>query len=204
MSEGTQHQVGGYEMKGLSVFLAFLVLTLVIVIAVKTANPNTNSIQHHITNADTNSKSPIQNENCLYPGYGEVNDGSVTLDEKGITANVGERVETNGTITGKMYNVGENGKSSRPCYYDGNMTLRAYLGPKMSKSSWSYMSGKLRSVNGTMNITVEPSTVYLAAGGTVNFRVNIAPKKKGVYCLYIVAFGESGWKSWDFIEVDVK
>jgi len=203
MSGGTQRQGGGYEMSRLSVFLAFLVLVLIIVIAVNTANPNTNSIQHHITNADTNSKSPIQNENCLYPGYGEFNAGSVTLDEKGVTASVGEKVEINGTIMGKMYNVGENGKSSHPCYYNGNVTLRAYLGPKISKSSWSYMSGKLRSVNGTMNITVEPSTVYLTANGTVTFTVKITPEKKGVYYLYIVAFGESGWKSWSFVEVDV-
>ncbi len=189
-------------MRKLPAILMFLTVVLLTVVAVNIVNPS-DKTPHHTAGTSTVLNSSVQNPNCLHPGYGEFNAGSIELKEGKIKARVGEVVEVKGTITGKGYRVGESGKPGRACYYDGKVALRDYLGPNVSKSSWSYMSEKLKTVNGTMRVIVRPSIVYLSPNGTIDFRVKIVPEKKGVYYLYMVAFGEKGWKSWGFVEVDV-
>ncbi|WP_456450630.1 hypothetical protein [Palaeococcus sp. (in: euryarchaeotes)] len=149
----------------------------------------------------TSNNTPIQG--CMHPGYGEFNIDSIKLSKKEIIIHEGERVEVRGSITGKEYHVGEAGGSKNTCYYDGCVVLRAYLGPEASKSSWSYMSGKLTEIEG-LNVKITPQKFCLKSNETIEFQVEVIAQKAGTYYLYIVAFGEKGWKSWDVIEIKVR
>jgi hypothetical protein len=136
-------------------------------------------------------------QKCMHPAYGEFNTKLIKLSKRKIVVHAGEQAEVKGNITGKEYQVG-----AATCYYDGNLTLKVYLGPKTPKDSWSYMAGKLSKVEG-LTVKITPQKFWLKPNETLEFQVGIAPQKAGTYYLYIVAFGEKGWKSWDVIEVEV-
>ena len=140
---------------------------------------------------------------CLHPGYGEINIHSIKLGEKKVIAHEGDKVEVRGNIAGKEYHVGESGGPKNTCHYDGCVVLKGYLGPEASKSSWSYISGKLTEIEG-LNVKITPQKFCLKANETIEFQVEVIAQKAGTYYLYIVAFGEKGWKSWDVIEVEVR
>ncbi|WP_297090285.1 hypothetical protein [Thermococcus sp.] len=140
---------------------------------------------------------------CLRPGYGELNTHSLQLDKKKLIISEGRHFVVRGHITGREYHVGEAGGSEITCYYDGHVVLKAYLGPEASKDSWSYMQGKLTGVDG-LDIKIIPQEFPLKPNETIDFRVEIHVQKTGTYYLYIVAFGEGGWKSWDVVEIDEK
>lgn len=169
-----------------------------------TSTENTNtisknkSISTQIGDSNTTSIEP----ECLHPGYGEINIHSIKLGEKKVIAHEGDKVVVRGNITGKEYHVGESGGSKNTCHYDGCVVLKAYLGPEAPKSSWSYMQRKLTEVEG-LDIKITPQKFCLKPNETMEFQVEITPQKAGTYYLYIVAFGDKGWKSWDVIEVKV-
>ncbi|AIF69850.1 hypothetical protein PAP_07300 [Palaeococcus pacificus DY20341] len=140
---------------------------------------------------------------CLHPAYGELNIHSIRLSENEVMIHKGDKVVVRGNITGKEYHVGESGGSKNTCYYDGCVVLKAYLGPEASKSSWSYMQGKLTKVEG-LDTKITPQKFCLKPNETIEFQVEVIAQKAGTYYLYIVAFGEKGWKSWDVIEVEVR
>ncbi|ASJ12988.1 hypothetical protein [Thermococcus thioreducens] len=134
---------------------------------------------------------------CVPPGYGEFSSNLIFLDKTVITLKPGKTVTLIGVLTGKAFHVG-----NETCYYDGNVTLRAYLGPKTSKSAWSYIGEKLTKVEG-LDVKIDPQKLCLKPNERAEFKIEITPQKAGTYYLYIVAVGENGWKSWDVIEVEV-
>ncbi len=140
---------------------------------------------------------------CMHPGYGELNIHSIKLDEKNVTIHRGDKAVITGIIAGKEYHVREAGGPENTCYYDGRVVLKAYLGPGASKSSWSYMQGKLQGVEG-LEIKITPENFLLKPNEALKFQIEVSGQEEGVYHLYIVAFGGKGWKSWDIVEVNVR
>ncbi|WP_457742596.1 hypothetical protein [Thermococcus sp.] len=134
---------------------------------------------------------------CVHPGYGELNAHVLSLAKRSVSLHVGESAKIGGTVEGRVFLVG-----NETCYYSGNVTLRAYSGPEFSKDSWSYMAGKLSKVKG-LAVKITPRELHLKPNETLEFQVGVIAQKEGTYYLYIVAFGEKGWKSWDVIEVEV-
>ena len=153
-------------------------------------------------NGENENASRVEPE-CLHPEYGEINIRSIKLGEKKVIAHEGDKVVVRGNITGKKYHVGESGGSKNTYHYDGCVVLKAYLGPEISKSAWSYMAGKLSKVEG-LTVKIIPSSFCLKPNETLEFQIEVTPQKEGSYYLYIVAFGEKGWKSWDVIELEVR
>jgi len=134
---------------------------------------------------------------CVSPGYGEFSSNLIFLNKTIITLKPRKTVTLSGVLTGKAFHVG-----NETCYYDGNVTLRAYLGPKTSKSAWSYTGERLTKVVG-LDVKITPGELRLKSNERAEFKIEITPQKAGTYYLYIVAFGDKGWKSWDVIEVEV-
>jgi len=147
---------------------------------------------------NVNSSSGYELETaCVHPGYGEFNAHVLSLAEKSVSLHVGESAEISGTVEGRAFFTG-----NETCYYLGNVTLRAYLGPKLPKDSWNYMSGKLRGVNG-LKIVISPARIALAPGKSVPFIVKITAERAGTYYLYVVALSNAGWRSWAVVRVTV-
>lgn len=134
---------------------------------------------------------------CIYPGYGEMNARVLNLAKENVSLHVGESAKISGTIEGKAFLVGE-----ESCHYSGHITLRAYLGPEASKDSWSYMSGKLKDVEG-LKVEISPSETTLTPGESAAFTLKVTPESAGTYYLYIVATSDAGWKSWEVVRVNV-
>jgi len=181
-------KLGGVHLKRSNAFLLllFLVVVMMIIVGKSLSMPE-----------KTSKNDDVSMQKCMHPGYGDFNTHSIKLNKREIIVRTGEQIEVKGNITGKAFHVG-----NETCYYDGNVTLNAYTGPKISKDSWSYASGKLREVKG-LNVKITPGELRLKPNETVEFRVEITPQKSGTYYLYIVASGGKGWKSWDVIEVEV-
>ncbi len=140
---------------------------------------------------------------CMHTAYGELNIHSIKLDEKNVTIHRGDKAVITGIIAGREYRVREAGGSGNTYYYDGRVVLKAYLGPEASKDSWSYMQGKLEGVKG-LEIKITPENFLLKPNETLKFQIEVSGQEKGVYPLYIVAFGGKGWKGWDVVEVNVR
>lgn len=134
---------------------------------------------------------------CIYPGYGEMNARVLNLVGENVSLHVGESAEISGTVEGKAFLVDD-----ETCHYSGHITLQAYLGPDVSKDSWSYMRGKLRDVEG-LKVEISPSETTLTPGESVAFTLKVKPESAGTYYLYIVATSDTGWKSWEVIRVNV-
>ena len=134
---------------------------------------------------------------CIYPGYGEMNSHVLNLGKENVSLRVGESAKISGTVEGKAFLVGE-----KTCHYSGHLTLRAYLGPFVSRNSWSYISEKLRDVEG-LKVEINPSEIALSPGKSVAFTLKVTPESAGAYYLYVVATSGRGWKSWDVIEIEV-
>ncbi|NJE60295.1 hypothetical protein [Thermococcus sp. 21S7] len=144
-----------------------------------------------------NSREHNSGGDCVHPGYGELNAHVLNLTEENVSLHVGESAEITGAVEGKAFFVG-----NETCQYSGNATLRAYLGPEYTKDSWSYVSGKLRSVEG-LKVRIDPSGIALEPGKTVPFTLKVTPERTGTYYLYAVAFSDAGWRSWAVVRINV-
>jgi len=145
----------------------------------------------------------------IHPGYGEFNAGNVLIGNGEIMRNqYGIAVPPNGTVIlrgvvfAKEYRVSSSGESTTG-YYGGRVKLRAYLADIPVQYAWSALEPRLKPVSG-LEVQITPETGEVEPGRNMTFEVRIdasgaTPGK--THYLYIVAFGEEGWKGWAVVEV---
>ncbi|USS40649.1 hypothetical protein NF865_10275 [Thermococcus aggregans] len=159
-----------------------------------------------------NSTMSTSQEEALYlmPGYGEFNAGNIlfnlTDEHERLEENLAflmppnSTIEIKGLLFAKKYSINQ-----KECYYKGKAKLSAFLGDSNTSNSWSYLQSRLKRVE---NISVEivPKETTISENKNATFEIIIKTEnvKLGeTYHIYIVAFGEDGWKAWARIEVKI-
>jgi len=158
----------------------------------------------------TLSPSQEKEVSCLKPGYGEFNAGNIlfnlTDEHERLEENLAflmppnSAIKIKGLLFAKKYSI-----NRKECYYKGKVKLRAFLGDSNTSNSWSYLQSRLKRVE---NISVEilPKETTISESKNATFEVMIKTENTRVgetYHIYIVAFGEDGWKAWARIEVKI-
>ena len=156
--------------------------------------------------------SPSQEEEvlCIRPGYGEFNAGNIlfnlTDEHERLEENLAflmppnSTIEIKGLLFAKKYSINQ-----KECYYEGKVKLSAFLGNSDTSNSWTHLQSRLKKVE---NISVEivPKETIISENKNATFEVIIKTENVRVgetYYIYIVAFGEDGWKAWARIEVKI-
>ena len=158
----------------------------------------------------TLSPSQEKEVSCLKPGYGEFNAGNIlfnlTDEHEHLEENLAflmppnSAIKIKGLLFAKKYSINQ-----KECYYKGKVKLHAFLGDSNTSNSWSYLQSRLKRVE---NISVEilPKETTISESKNATFEVMIKTENTRVgetYHIYIVAFGEDGWKAWARIEVEI-
>jgi hypothetical protein len=148
----------------------------------------------------------------LFPSYGEFNagnvlvgDGGVMRDHYGLIVPPNRTIVLRGIVFAKEYTVSSTNGNNTAGYYSGRMRLEAYLAGIAVSYAWSGLEQRLKPVS-ELNVEVTPETVDVEPGKNATFEVRIdtssaVPGK--TYYLYIVAFGEDGWKGWALVEIKI-
>ncbi|ADT84433.1 hypothetical protein [Thermococcus barophilus] len=155
---------------------------------------------------------------CIHPGYGEFNVHNIlfntseklppeTVFRVAMPRNTTIRIK--GIIFAKEYAVKEatspRDVNKTKCYYDGKAKLKAFIGEPNLGDAWSTIQEKLKEPE-ELEVEIIPSEVDISLEKNATFEVKINTKnaEEGkTYYIYIVAFGERGWKSWAEIEVKI-
>ncbi len=149
----------------------------------------------------------------VHPGYGEFNAGNVLIGNGGVMREYYTlMVPPNGTVIlkgivfAKGYRVSSGNGSAVTGHYDGIVELKTYMGDASLPQAWSALESRLKPVSG-LKVEIRPETVEVEPGknGTFEVRIDTSGATPGkTYYLYIVAFGENGWKGWAVVEVTTK
>ncbi|NJD98448.1 hypothetical protein E3E26_01355 [Thermococcus sp. LS1] len=166
----------------------------------------------------THRNEPLQKEDnqnelvSIPPGYGEFNAGNVRIGIDGhyesyyaIAIGVNQNVTLQGVIFSREYTVETMSASETENYYDDRAEVKAYLGEPNLPNAWSSVEPKLQAVSG-IGVKITPNDIEVGPGENATFEVKIdthgaVPGK--TYYIYIVAFGEKGWKGWAVLEVKI-
>ncbi len=150
---------------------------------------------------------------AIHPGYGEFNagnvligSGEVMMDHYGLVMPPNGTAVLKGVVYAKKYRVSLENGGGTISYYDGKVTLKAYLADVFVQHAWSGLEPRLEPVS-ELKVEITPETGKVEPGKNLTFEVRIdsseaTPGK--TYYLYIVAFGEEGWKGWAVVEVTTK
>ncbi|EHR78886.1 hypothetical protein OCC_07109 [Thermococcus litoralis DSM 5473] len=182
--------------------LPWLILVLVVVVA--------GCLEMNETSKSTQSSSLESSFSCpvVHPGYGEFNannllfeklDGKV-LQTPAFLMPPNATIRIRGKLFAKEYKVG-----NITCYYAGKVKIKAFLGTPSMSGSWSHMAENLRDIE-NISVEITPRELFISPEKNATFEVEINTKNTHVgqnYYVYIVAFGESGWKSWGRIEIKI-
>ncbi|ASA78156.1 hypothetical protein [Thermococcus sp. 5-4] len=149
---------------------------------------------------------------AIHPGYGEFNAGNVLIGDGGVMRNhyglvmpVNRTVTLKGIVFSREYRVSSENGSGTTGYYRGKVGLKAYLGDIVVSYAWSGLESRLEPVS-ELKVEIAPETVEVEPGknGTFEVRIDTSGAVRGkTYYLYIVAFGEDGWKGWAVVEVKI-
>ena len=144
-----------------------------------------------------------------FPGYGEFNagnvlvgDGEVMRNHYGLVMPANRTVTLKGIVFAREYRVSsENGSGTTGCYR-GKVKLKAYLADVFVQYAWSGLEPRLKPVS-ELKVEITPEAVEVEPGKNATFEVRIDTSSAAneTYYLYIVAFGEDGWKGWAVVEV---
>ena len=150
---------------------------------------------------------------AIHPGYGEFNagnvligDGEVMMDYYGLAMPPNGTAVLRGVVFAKKYMISTENSSGTTGYYGGKITLKAYIADIPVQYAWSGLEPRLEPVS-ELKVKIKPETGEVEPGKNLTFKVRIdssgaTPGK--TYYLYIVAFGEEGWKGWAVVEVTTK
>lgn len=150
---------------------------------------------------------------AIHPGHGEFNagnvligSGEVMMDYYGLAMPPNGTAVLKGVIFAKKYRISSEDGGGTTGYYDGKVTLKAYLADTPVQYAWSGLEPRLEPVS-ELKVKIKPETGKVEPGKNLTFEVRIdssgaTPGK--TYYLYIVAFGEEGWKGWAIVEVTTK
>ncbi|ASJ07955.1 hypothetical protein A3L11_01415 [Thermococcus siculi] len=148
----------------------------------------------------------------IFPGYGEFNagnvlvgDGEVVRNYYGLVVPQNRTVVLRGFVFSKEYAVSSTGGNTTTGYYSGRVRLRAYLADIVVSYAWNGLEPRLKPVS-ELKVEITPETVDVEPGKNTTFEIRIdtssaVPGK--TYYLYIVAFGEDGWKGWAVVEITI-
>ena len=147
------------------------------------------------------------------PGYGEFNagnvligDGEVMMDHYGLAVPVNRTVTLKGLVFAREYRVSSSSGESTTGYHRGKVELKAYLADTFVRYAWNGLEPRLEPVS-EPKVEITPETVEVEPGknGTFEVRIGTLGATPGkTYYLYIVAFGEDGWKGWAVVEVKIE
>jgi|GEM_PF-882032 hypothetical protein len=167
----------------------------------------TASETHTMSNMETNLSKTISN--CVHPSYGEFNIHNIELMTKGVIIPPNKTVTVKGVIFAKEYTVkgmkGFEVVNETKCYYSGKVKLKAFIGEPNLGNAWRAIQRKLEETK-ELEIEIIPSEVEIFPQKNATFKIRISAKnaEKGrTYYIYLVAFGEEGWKSWEVLEVKI-
>lgn len=161
------------------------------------------------TSSQSSSSESLTSCPLTHPGYGEFNvknvifkslDGQILEENPSFLMPPNSTITIKGVIFAKRYKI-----NNIVCYYGGKAELKAFLGSANEVESWHYLEGTLREVK-NISVEIAPREAFIFPGKNATFEVEISAKNTHVgqnYYIYIVAFGEGGWKSWSRIEVKI-
>ncbi|ADT84079.1 hypothetical protein [Thermococcus barophilus] len=85
----------------------------------------------------------------------------------------------------------------------GKVRLEAYCGPDREEWEWSYLRRSLYEPEG-LKIQITPEVFEIPVNGSAEFKVQITAEKDSLFCpLFIIAFADEGWKSWERVRIIV-
>ncbi|WP_202318837.1 hypothetical protein [Archaeoglobus neptunius] len=140
-----------------------------------------------------NQTQTVANHTCIFPGFGERNARVFSIGQNGLNISLNKSACVDFSLNPREYHT-----NNRICEYDGSVKLYAYLAPRPSKSlinHWSLLSSKLKLCIG--------KSKSIPLNGTINVTACIKGLEKGEYYVYIIAFSQQGWKSWDWLKLRV-
>ncbi|WP_297521765.1 hypothetical protein [Thermococcus sp.] len=145
----------------------------------------------------------------LHPGYGEFNannvligDGEVMRKHYTLMMSPNGTAVLRGVVFAREYRVSSGKGRAVTGHYDGKVELRAYMGDAFLPQAWSALKPRLKPVSG-LKVEIRPEELRVEPGknGTFEVRIDSSNAAPGKYYIYIVAFGEEGWKGWAVVEV---
>ena len=149
---------------------------------------------------------------AIHPGYGEFNagnilvgDGEVMMGHYGLAIPVNRSAILKGIVFAREYRVSSSSGESTTGYYGGKVELKAYLADIFVQYTWNALESRLKPVS-ELEVEITPETVDVERGenGTFEVRIDTSGATRGkTYYLYIVAFGDDGWKGWAVVEVKI-
>ncbi|MDK2783358.1 MAG: hypothetical protein PWQ32_947 [Thermococcaceae archaeon] len=170
----------------------------------------TGCLEMNETSKSTQSSSSELSFSCpvIHPGYGEFNannllfeklDGKV-LQTPAFLMPPNATIRIRGKLFAKEYKVG-----NITCYYAGKVEIKAFLGTPSMSGSWSRTAENLKDIE-NISVEITPRELFISPEKNATFEVEIKTKNTHIgqsYYVYIVVFGEDGWKSWNKIWIKI-